>query len=257
MEVKDIIKFEPIDITHIAITIGLALIIIYTFKNQLNTFFDTLKDRPITVTMSGSETKIELDAPVKPEFLAESVSNPQGSVEELNNWEQTVQYVNSIEGFQKLGFNDLYNKLSSLSEGELAVINYAVNDPSKNYFGDEAMLKYLSIASEKIRYLALYEGNEFVAAIGIEEVISGLASQKYEFSNFGQKLKQGAWREFPTLITRDLSFEKTPSIRELHNQLTVTKLSEIPLLDNGRLTGFLNHKSISEELYTQVSGSLY
>lgn len=79
MELKEIIKFEPIDITHIAITIGLALIIIYAFKNQLNTFFETLKDRPITVTVSGSETKIELDAPVKPELLAGAVSNPQGS----------------------------------------------------------------------------------------------------------------------------------------------------------------------------------
>ena len=29
MELKDIIKFEPVDITHITITIGLVLIIIY------------------------------------------------------------------------------------------------------------------------------------------------------------------------------------------------------------------------------------
>ena len=255
MEINNIIKFEPIDLTHIAITIGLALIIIYAFKNQLNTFFESLKDRPITVTMSGSETKIELDAPVKPEFLVESVSNPQGSEDQLNDWEQTVQYVNNIEGFQKLGFNDLYNKLSALSKGELAVIDFTVNDLSKNYFGDEAMLKYLSIASEKVRYLSLYEGNGFVAAIGIEDVISGLASQKSEFRDFGQKLKKGDWREFPTLITKDLSFEHTPTVRELHNQLNITKLSEIPLLQNGQLSGFLNHKSISEELYAQVSGN--
>jgi hypothetical protein len=253
MEINDIIKFKPIDITHIVITIGLALIIIYAFQKQLNSFFETLKDRPITVTMSGSATTIELDVPAKPELLVESISNPQGNEDQLNNWQQTIQNVNNIDGFQKLGFSDLYNKLSALTEGELAVINFTIDDSSKNYFGDEAMLKYLSIAAEKIRYLALYKGNEFVAAIGIEDVISGLASQRYEFSDFGQKLKNGAWRELPTLITRDLSFERNPTVRELHNRLNVTKLSEIPLLKNGQLSGFLNHKSISEELYAQVS----
>lgn len=38
MELKDIIKFESIDLTHIIITIGLAVIVILAFKNQLNTF---------------------------------------------------------------------------------------------------------------------------------------------------------------------------------------------------------------------------
>jgi hypothetical protein len=255
MEIKDIIKFEPINLTHIAITFGVALIVIYAFKTQLNSFFDSLQDRPITVTMSGSETKIELDAPVKPELLAESISNPQGSEQDFRNWEHTVEDVNNIDQFQKLGFGDLYNNLSSLNDGDLAVINYTVDDHRKKYFQDKAMLKYLSVASQKIGYLAFYKNSNFVGMISIQDVISGLASKDYMFNNFGEKIKNGQWVNFPHLIGKDVSFEETPSVKELYNKLSETGLSEIPLLSNGKLLGLLNHKSISDELYAQVSES--
>tara|TARA_B100000315_G_scaffold217965_1_gene218935 strand:+ start:10816 stop:11583 length:768 start_codon:yes stop_codon:yes gene_type:complete len=255
MEIKDLIKFEPIDLTHITITFGLALIVIYAFKTQLNSFFDTLQDRPITVTMSGSETKIELDSPVKPELLAESISNPQGSEQDFRTWEQRVKDVNNIDQFPKLGFGDLYNNLSSLNEGDLAVINYTVDNPSKKYFQDEAMLKYLSVASQKIRYLAFYKNRNFVGMISIKDVISGMASKDYAFNNFGEKIKNGKWVKFPHLIGKEVSFEETPSVKDLYKKLSETELSEIPLLSNGRLLGLLNHKSISDELYTQVSKS--
>ena len=81
-----------------------------------------------------------------------------------------------MEMFPKLGFNELYGKLQSIEKGQLAVLNYEVNNPNKNYFNDETMLKYLSIASEKVRYLAFYEHNSFVGTIGIETAISGLSS---------------------------------------------------------------------------------
>ena len=58
MKVSDLIKFEAIDLTQIIITIGLTLIIIYAFKSQLNNFVNSLQDRPIKVTMSGSATTI-------------------------------------------------------------------------------------------------------------------------------------------------------------------------------------------------------
>ena len=254
MEFNDIIKFEPIDITHIAITIGLALIIICVFKKQLNTFFESLQHRPITVKMTGSETTIELDAPVKPEYLAESIANPQGSENQLQDWEQTVQNISSIEGFQKLGFDDLHEKLSSLNYGQVAAINYAVDDDSKHYFNDKAMLKYLSIASDKIKYLAFYKSKRFVGGIAIEDVISGLASKKHEFTNFGDKIKNGEWMNFSSLITKDKGFEKIPTVKELHSKLVSTMLLEIPFIENNKLTGFLSYKSISDELYAQLSG---
>lgn len=253
MALKNIIKFDPIDLTQIIITIGLVLIIIHFFRGQLESFFDTLQHRPITVTMSGSETKIELDAPVQPELLVKSIANPQGSQREIDNWEEVVAHVNDIRGFQKLGFGDLYEKLSSLEPGELAVINFAVDNPGKNYFRDESMLKYLSIASEKVRYLALYMGNEFAGAIGIEDVISGLASNNIRFRNFGEKLKNGNWRNFPKLISQEKSFNKPPSVRVLYDRLASTGLREIPLIQDGKLLGLLSHKSVSDELYEQVS----
>ena len=253
MDLKNIIRFEPIDITHIVITIGLVLIIIYAFKSQLNSFFQTLQHRPITVKMSGSETTIELDAPVKTELLAQSISNPQGDRQQLQDWEQVFVDVHTIEGFQKLGFDDLYMKLSSLGAGKLAVINYAVDDPGKYYFKDDAMLKYLSIASEKIGYLSFYKDNVFVATIRTEDVISGLASNNERYLNFGNKLKNGDWQDFPGLIRRDAGFSKTPSVKELYDRLMKTGLAEVPQVENGKLIGFLNYKSISDELYQQVS----
>ena len=254
MEIKDLIKFEPIDLTQILLTIAVVLIIIYAFKSQLNGFFDSLRDRPITVKMSGSETTIELDSPVRPELLAESIPNPQGSQQDIYNWEQTVNYLNNIEGFQKLGFNDLYKKLSNLDSGELAVINYEVNNPSKYYFKDDSMLRYLSIASEKIKYLAFYEREKFVAAIDISYVISGLSSGSNEFSNFGKKLKNGQWSTFPGLIKKENGFERPPSVKELYQYLSANNIDEAPLVQEGKLTGFLNFRSISTELYSQVSG---
>lgn len=255
MELKNIIKFEPIDLTHIAITFGVVLIVIFAFKAQLNSFFETLQDRPITVTMSGSETKIELNSPVKAELLAESISDPKGSAQDFHNWDENVRNVSDIEQLRKLGFEDLYNSLSTLNEGDLAVINYIVDAPEKSYFKDEAMLRYLSIASQKIRYLAFYKHSNFVGMISIKDVISGLASKDRKFKDFGEKIKNGKWKNFPHLIGKDVSFDQIPSVKDLYDKLAETGLSEIPLLSDGKLLGLLNHKSISDELYAQVSKS--
>ena len=83
--------------------------------------------------MSASKTTIELDSPAIPELLPETVSNPDGSQDQFNDWEQTVQHIVNIQGFKKLGFNDLYDKLSSLGSNEFAVINYSANEPGKRY----------------------------------------------------------------------------------------------------------------------------
>ena len=49
MDFEKVIKFEPINLTQILITIIVLLIVINTFKSQLDGFFETLKSRPITV----------------------------------------------------------------------------------------------------------------------------------------------------------------------------------------------------------------
>jgi hypothetical protein len=252
MGLKELIKFEPIDITHIVLTIAIVAIVIYSFKSQLNSFFESLQDRPITVTMTGSETKIKLDAPARLELLAESISNPQGTSQQVRNWEETVGYIDNIEGFQKLGFEDLYQKLSRLRSDQIAVINYEVNNPERNYFRDESMLKYLSIASQKVKYLAFYKEGKFVAAIKIGTVISGLSSGRYEFRSFGDKIKSGDWVNFPGLIKENHAFQTHPSVKELYEYLDSNHISEAPLIKDGKLLGFLNYKSISDELYSQA-----
>ncbi|MEN8265136.1 MAG: hypothetical protein ABFR82_16950, partial [Nitrospirota bacterium] len=250
---KKILKFEPIDLTQIIITMIVLFTIIYAFKTQLNDFFASLKDRPITVEMSGSEAKIHIDVPAATNELAQSVSNPETTRDRLDEWEQDIEHMDDIRMFRKLGFEDLYQRMSTLGPNDFAAINYAVNDPGKNYFRDQSMLKYLSIASEKISYLAFYEDNKFQAVIKTQKVIAGLASDNSKFRSFGNKLKNGKWRNFPGLITRSSSFTHTPTVRELQEFLITNNLTEIPLIQNDRLAGFLNYKSISSELYAQAS----
>jgi hypothetical protein len=248
------IKIEPINLTQIIVTSLVLVIVISAFKTQLNEFFDSLKDRPITVQMEGSKTSIKLDAPVKPDLIAGSVQGPMGTASQLNDWEQVVQHISSIEGFRKGGWGELYDRLASIQHGEFAVLNYAVNDPSSRYFKDQSMLKYLSVASSKVKYLAFYNSRDFVGAIKIQSVISGLASGDYRFDSFGEKIKSGQWEDFPGVITVSSSFRTTPSVRELHDHLTSKNLSEVPLLAGGNLVGFLNYESISRELYMQAEG---
>lgn len=252
MDMSELITFEPIDITHIVITIALALLFIYFFKNQLNDFFQSLQDRPITVTMSGSETKIELDAPVTPRLFSEPISHPQGNDQDVRDWEQRIAYVNNIEQFQKLGFSDLYHRLSALGDDDLAVINYIVDDPSKKYFNDETMLKYLSIASKKVSYIAFYHASSFVGLLPIKAVIAGLASHHIDFEQFGDKLKDGRWQYFSGLLTVDMGFTETPSVKALYQHLSHTGLLAVPFLSNGRLLGLLSYQSVSDELYGQA-----
>lgn len=255
MKLSDMIKFEAIDLTQIIITIGLTLIIIYAFKSQLNNFVGSLQDRPIKVTMSGSETTIELDAPVTVEPLAEPISNPIVSQQELDDWEQLIDHTDDVGAFQKSSFNSLYNELTHLTPDGLTVINYIVNNPNIPYFNDKAMLRYLSMAAEKIRYLAFYKNEEFVGVIEVTHVIAGLSKNIVDYSDFGHKLKNGEWENFPHLINRAMSFNQIPSVKALYTRLNDTGLPQIPLVKNNLLTGFLSYKSISDELYAQISSS--
>lgn len=247
-----LIKFEPINVTQIVITLSLATIIIFVFRSHFDSFFDTLKDRPIKVTISGSETKIELDAPVESQILVESVSTPNSDSNQIREWESQIKDISSVEELRKLGFIDLYNKISNFNTNNIAVLNYSVHDRSQNFFDDAAMLTYLAIASEKVDYLAFYDNEVFVASIAINDVISGLASQNRDFKFFGEKLKSGGWENFPGLIKRDVCFESMPTVRELHSKLKSIGIKQIPLIKDNRLSSFLSYKSIADNLYNQL-----
>ena len=79
MSLGKLIKIEPINSTQIIVRSLVLVIVIYAFKTQLNEFFDSLKNQPITVQMSGSETSIMLDAPVTPGLIVGSVQGPMGT----------------------------------------------------------------------------------------------------------------------------------------------------------------------------------
>jgi len=252
MKKEDIFKFEPINLTQIILYIVTLFAVIFLFRSQLNSFFESLSHRPITVKMDGTQTSIELDAPVDPKFFTTSISNPIVTEQNLENWKAILDEPRNVRESRKGGFSQLNRDMESLSEDVIGVMNYMVNDASMNYFEDSNMLKYLSIASEKIRYLAFYDHQQFVAYIKIEKVIKGLASEDDEFRDFGQKLKQNNWQFFPGLVKADKAFSYTPTIKELFERLENSGLTEVPLLKDGQLEAILNYETVSSALYKQT-----
>ncbi len=255
MKFKRLIQFEPIDLTKIIIYIAIISIVILVFNQQLTNFFEDLRKRPITFTMTPSGTTISFDAPVVPNVLTAGIYDPSFSSSriagDIEHWEEELKLVSNIEQLGKLGFDELYRGLESLEENEIGVLNYIVNDPEIGYFGDESMLKYISIASEKIRYLAFYYNNRFEGYIKIERVIKGLASGEYQFKDFGTKLKNSRWLEFPGLIGSDEAFIEIPTILELYEKLVSSNYSEFPLIENGILKAILNYETVANGLYEQ------
>ena len=67
-----IFKFEALNLTQLLthfLTLVFVLIILFlmfrAFRAELTQFFDTLQNRPVEVTVSGTGTTIRLDSPVE------------------------------------------------------------------------------------------------------------------------------------------------------------------------------------------------
>jgi len=247
-----IFNFEPINVTQIILYVIIISVLLFFFKTQLTAFFDTLKDRPITVTMNSSETSIRLDAPVVPRLTTNSITDPTRSPDAFNHWENILDDIRDPETFRKMDIGQLFRDLENMGPGEVGVLNFEVNDPDRPYYQDPNMLKYLSVAAEKIRYLAFYDETHFVGYIKIESVIKGLAAGEDAFNYFGDKLKHGDWAYFPGLITEDQAFREIPTIRELYERLKNDQYSEIPFIQDDKLKAILNYETIADGLYQQT-----
>ncbi len=249
---KKIFNFEPINITQIILYVIIIGILLIFFKTQFAAFFDTLKDRPITITMKPTETSVRLDAPVVPQLTVNSITDPTRSPESFSHWENILDDIRDPETFRKMDIGQLFRDLENMDPGEVGVLNFEVNDPDRPYYRDPNMLKYLSVAAEKIRYLAFYDDAQFVGYIRIEMVIKGLSAGEDAFSYFGDKLKHGDWAYFPGLITVDQAFTKIPTIRNLYERLKDDQYSEIPFVQDNKLRAILNYETIADGLYQQT-----
>lgn len=236
MSIKDIISFDPINLTSIITTLMVLGILLMVFDKQLKRFMDNLE----TIQFNVKEGSISLTAKPRLEPLADATSNFNENIESLA----------PIDEFRKSTYADLHQTLEQMGDN-LGVLRYAVNT-DVNYYSDDGMLKYLSIASEKVKFIAFYEDETFKGAIEIEKVIAGIANGQYQYTNFGFKLRTGEWQSFPALIAEDDVFIAKPDIKTLYERLSQTGLSAIPLLENNRLVGFLDYKSITEQMYSQV-----
>lgn len=252
---KDLIKLEPIDVTQLLTTILIILTVVVFFRGQVNDFIADLRDRPITVEMSGSTTRVQLGAVVSAVRETVAVPDPPATDDRINRLQEIVREINDMQGIRKSGTDQLFAHLATLEREENAVIDFVVDNPDRGYYDDAGMLRYLSIASQQVPYLAFYDVDRFVGVIRTRDVISGLASSQPEFANFGEKLKNGEWQHFPTLLTPEMGFTAKPTIAQLQQRLTESGLDELPLSESSRLVGFLDYRSVANDLYARVSAA--
>lgn len=238
MQLTKLIKFEPINLTSIIITLLILTVLIVFFNRQVTDFLSRVEK--VEAGASGIR------------LTATPVINPLQHVS--SDFESFVEANPSLEIVRKSTFGALEQQFSGIARGEPAVISFAVNSDVR-YYSDKGMLKYLSVASEKVKYLALYANQSFVGAIAIEYVISGIATGDADYANFGSKLNNGEWQHFPHLVSRDQVFVTPPTLEALYRRLVATGHAAIPLIENEKLVGFLDYKSISDELYRQAKGS--
>lgn len=253
MKIKDLIEFEPINLTQILLTLCMSGLIIFAFKNQLDGFFLSLQERPIKFSMTSSSTTVELNAPVKTHALAQSTQSPHKDVTQIDIWEASLSRDNPQKSTNSITL--LKQQLKSLKDENIPVIEFDLNLDKSHYFTDAAMKTYLSYASEYVQYIALNDNGKFVALLPIDTVVAKLATNDDTYKNFGHRLASGEWRNLPALITAEEGFVATPSIKVLYSRLQTTQAVDLPLVREGRLHGLLNYESIAEELYAQATSN--
>lgn len=238
MQLSKLIKFEPINLTSIIITILILAVLTLFFNQQVADFLSRVE-------------KFEAGA----DGISLTATPAVHPLEQVgDNFQNIVKGGAPLDLFRKSTISDLNRSLDNIRQGDQAVISFVV-DGNAGYYDDAGMLDYLSIAAEKVKYLAFYNNGKLVGAIAIEAVISGLANGSEVYARFGDRLNNGEWRYFPNLISDDQVFSNQPSLEELYQRLLATGHSAIPLVNNDKLVGFLDYKSIADELYTQAKGS--
>ena len=236
MKLSDLVSWEPINLTNIIISLSALILFLAIYGAQLGVFMDNLGS--VEVDLLGGKITLA----TKPEVV------PLRQIE--SDFEQSLSGPVVLQNFGKSTLPDLRAVMGVLGE-EKAVLTYAVSG-QHNYYNDELMLEYLSVASRKVKYLQFVLDGYFVGAIEIENVISGIANQQSDYRNFGNKLNSEKWRDFPALITVDEVFQQRPSLQELYTRLKANKREALPLVENQQLVGFLSYKSIADDLYVLV-----
>lgn len=237
MKIKDFIVFEPINLSNVALVLIPIILLVTFYGKEVGKFMDNLAS--VKLNMLSGEITLASHPVVVP---LEQVSS---------DFDETFEGRATMISMGKSTLYELEERMESI-DGRIGVLRYPVNQEF-GFYSDEEMLMYLSVASSKTKFLAFYDNEEFVGAIEIEKVISGIAGNQPEYTNFGEKLVNGEWRRFPYMIKANQVFTDKPTLKVLYQRLNTTGHSAIPLLEQGRLVGFLDYKSISDDLYKQAT----
>ncbi|WP_395339464.1 hypothetical protein PN836_014620 [Ningiella sp. W23] len=239
MKLKDLIVFEPINLSNlVAVFIPIVFLLLF-YGQEVGKFMDNLSSVKLNL-LSGEIT-----------LASHPVVVP---LEQMNsNFDALFSGSSSMDEMAKSTQAELVRRMESV-DGRSGVLRYIVDEPF-NHYDDDKMLEYLSVASSKVKFLAFYSNEQFVGAIEIEYVIAGLAGNQREYSDFRGKLASGNWREFPSLITTDEVFNEKPTLSLLHQRLKATGHAALPLVEQNKLVGFLDYKSIADDLYNQAASS--
>lgn len=236
MKIKDFVVFEPLNLSNLILVIFLLTVIYGKFSGEIDKFMKNLSS--VTVNMLSGEVTLTSHPQVKPLQNVDYEFNSR-----LND--------NSvINEFGKSSYVELQNIIDNMGD-EKAVIRYEVNK-TMPYYNDEGMLKYLTIASKKVKFLSFYSQGDFMGAIEIEKVMAGITLKEYEYTQFFKKLANGQWQQFPDLISIEQVFTSKPTLEGLYLRLESTGFSAIPLVEGRVLVGFLDYESIATDLYQQA-----
>jgi len=253
-EKKKFFQFEPINLTKIITYLIVIIVIMIFFRPEITGFMGSLSERGFSVSADG----IQFDAVTEPSTILTNVSDDPRLTAQNSNQERELNQLDKehvrpgdFSSFGKSSLTDLINRIQELDENAIAVIDFRVNDQDSYYYKDPTMLKYLTIASSKIRYLAFYDERKFQGYIKIERVIKGLAANEQVFENFGEKLRNNQWTRFRGLVPTTHSFSKPPTIENLHTALIESGQDEVPLLTDGRLTAIFTYEDIVKSIYQQ------
>lgn len=247
-EKKKFFQFEPINLTKIITYLIVIIVIMIFFRPEITGFMGSLSERGFSVNADG----ITFDAVTEPSTILTNVSDDPRLTAQNSNQERELNQLDDeqvrpgdFSSFGKSSLTDLIKRIQNLDESAIAVIDFRVNDQNSYYYKDPTMLKYLTIASSKIRYLAFYDDQKFQGYIKIERVIKGLAANEKVFEDFGEKLRNNDWRNFRGLISASHSFDVDPTIQELYTALSESGQDEVPLLTDGRLTAIFTYEDLS------------
>jgi len=141
MEEKEkpkLFQFEPINLTKIITYLILISVIMIFFRPEITAFMESLTERSISVSADGT---ITFDAVAEPTTLLTNVSEDPDLMAQTSTQERELNYLEDdrvrpgdFSSFGKSSLTELMERIQDISDTEVAVVDFRVNNPNSYYY---------------------------------------------------------------------------------------------------------------------------